>query len=173
MHGMGMQLALTGEENNFHMPLYLFGYVRWEAILTISELLSHLSNTSCIFKAFWQNFIWLLTWRLINPLACGQHKIKSMPPFLYQQYLFVLLNWARLVLLETNSSLLLQPVLFPTEQQDKPLFPWTIFKQLLGQVEGWGSSAVSPLNHWLMGSVVETVAGTSWCQCAWWRYFVL
>lgn len=35
------------------------------------------------------------------------------------------------------------------------------FRHLLGQAEGWGRSAVSLLNHWLVGSVVETVVGTS------------
>ena len=40
------------------------------------------------------------------------------------------------------------------------------FWHLLDQAEGWGSSAVSLLNHWLVGSVVRTVVGTSRCQFA-------
>lgn len=48
----------------------------------VNELLSHLSNTSCIFKAFWQDFICLLTWGLHKSAGVcgGQHKIKCKPP---------------------------------------------------------------------------------------------
>lgn len=58
----------------------------------ISELLSHLLNTSCIFKAFGRMSFACSPEDFINPLAHGQHKIKSMPPFVHQQHLFVLLN---------------------------------------------------------------------------------
>ena len=91
----------------------------------------------------------------INPLAHGWHNIKSMLPFLHQQCLFALRNWARLVLLKTNSSLLLQPMLFPTVQQDKPPFPCTIF-----------STSLTRQRHGVARLRVRCIPG-SWT--VWWR----
>lgn len=72
--------SLTGGESNFHMPFIYLAI--WEAILMVNELLSHLSNTSYIFKAFWQDLICLLTWGLHKSAGVcgGQHKIKCKPP---------------------------------------------------------------------------------------------
>lgn len=57
-------LSQEGRVSSICLSIYL---AIWEAILMVSELLSHLSNTSCVFKAFWQDFICCLTWKLHKP----------------------------------------------------------------------------------------------------------
>lgn len=61
---LGNWLPQEGRVTSICLSIYL---AIWGAILMVNELLSHLSNTPCVFKAFWQDFICLLTWGLHKP----------------------------------------------------------------------------------------------------------
>lgn len=87
-----------------------------------------------------------------------------MSPFLHQQCPFVLLSRAGAAGDQLFSPPAAQAV--PHSAAGQTSLSLLRFWHLLDKAEGWGSSAESPLNHWLVGSVAKTVVGTSRCQFA-------